>query len=87
MPNPRVGKIPPFELIPILYRTYGTSRFNRRSVREKLGNDAYISILRALKDGWLQVMRKVDGVNEYALSGKAMYLIERTSHERGRASC
>lgn len=78
MPNSRVGKIPPVELVPMLYRKYGTSTFTRRTVHKALGNDAYISILRALKAGWVRKVRKIDGVYEYMLSGKAMHLVERT---------
>lgn len=87
MGNPKVGKIPPGELVPMLYDIYGTSKFNRRIVYRRLGKDAYTSMLRALKGGWLQKVGKTDGVYEYILSGKSMQLIERCTDVRRKASC
>lgn len=71
MSNPKVG-LPPRELVPKLYAKFKDDHFTRAKVRKKLGDLAAISVTRALNDGWLIIVKKVDLVNVYQLSARAL---------------
>jgi DNA-binding transcriptional regulator PaaX len=72
MTRRKVGKIPPRELIVLLYDRFKQTSFTRTKVRKYLGDDVATSITRASKDGWLITIAQEQYNNIYQLSAKAL---------------